>query len=119
MHLYLFVDEARKTLYSIQDGFNLQLNSWSPRSMSLGFGNCRLIEPAGVQLFVVSGWKLESEPVVAGAVGKVNIPPLLRDFQAERESPAFGLFHGAAFSTALSPADIATEPFFVLQPHDV
>jgi len=27
MHLYLFVDEARKTLYSIQDGFNLQLNS--------------------------------------------------------------------------------------------
>ena len=27
MHLYLFVDEARKTLYSIQDGLNLQLNS--------------------------------------------------------------------------------------------
>jgi len=27
MHLYLFVDEACKTLYSIQDGFNLQLNS--------------------------------------------------------------------------------------------
>jgi hypothetical protein len=27
MHLYLFVHEARKTLYSIQDGFNLQLNS--------------------------------------------------------------------------------------------
>jgi hypothetical protein len=31
----------------------------------------------------------------------VEIPPLLRDFQAEGESPAFGLFHGAAFSTAL------------------
>src|SRR5208283_866064 len=27
VHLYLFIDEARKTLYSIQDGFNLQLNS--------------------------------------------------------------------------------------------
>src|SRR5271167_374613 len=55
LHLYLFVHEARKTLYSIQDGFNLQLNSWSPRSMSLAFGNCRLIEPAGVQLFLLSG----------------------------------------------------------------
>jgi hypothetical protein len=31
----------------------------------------------------------------------VEIPPLLRDFQVEGESPAFGLFHGAAFSTAL------------------
>src|ERR1019366_8003273 len=27
MHLYLFVDEARKRLYLIQDGLNLQLNS--------------------------------------------------------------------------------------------
>ena len=26
-NLYLFVDEARKSLYSIQDGFNLQLDS--------------------------------------------------------------------------------------------
>jgi hypothetical protein len=27
MQPYFFVDEARKTLYSIQDGLNLQLNS--------------------------------------------------------------------------------------------
>ena len=27
MHLHLFVDKTRKTLYSIQDGLNLQLNS--------------------------------------------------------------------------------------------
>src|SRR5664280_1122367 len=60
MHPYLFVHETRKTLYSIQDGFNLQLNSWSPRSMSLGFGNCRLIQSAGVQLFFVprGNWKV-------------------------------------------------------------
>ena len=37
---------------------------------------------------------------MAGAVGKVGIPPLLRDFQTEGESPVFGLFHAVAFSTA-------------------
>jgi hypothetical protein len=57
--------------------------------------------------------KLESEPVVVGAVRKVEIPLLLRDFQAEGESPAFGLFHEAAFSTALLPTNSATEPFFL------
>ena len=30
---------------------------------------------------------------------KVVIPPPLRDFRAQWESPASGLFHGAAFST--------------------
>src|SRR5271157_1469463 len=54
--------------------------------------------------------KWESYPVVAGAVGKVEIPPLSRDFQAEEESPALGLFHGAAFSTALLPTNSAKEP---------
>ena len=58
--------------------------------------------------------KLESEPVVVGAVGKVKIPPLLRDFQAEGESPAFGLFHEVPFSTAHLPTISAKEPFFVL-----
>jgi hypothetical protein len=55
--------------------------------------------------------KVESEPVV-GAVGKVKIPPPLRDFQAEGESPAFGLFQGAAFSTAHLPTNSAKEPLF-------
>jgi hypothetical protein len=72
--------------------------------------NSRLSDLAGVQLFVISGMKLESEPVVVGAVGKVKIQPLLRDFQAEGESPALGLFHGAAFSTALLPTNSAKEP---------
>jgi hypothetical protein len=43
-------------------------------------------------------------------VVKVEIPPLLRDFQAEGESPALGLFHAAAFSTALLPTNSAKEP---------
>src|SRR5271157_705233 len=60
--------------------------------------------------------KWESYPVVAGAVGKVEIPPLSRDFPAEEESPALGLFHGAAFSTALLPTNSAKEP---LISHDV
>jgi hypothetical protein len=37
--------------------------------------------------------------VAAGAVEEVEIPPLLRDFQARWESPALGLFLGAASST--------------------
>jgi RNA recognition motif-containing protein len=43
-------------------------------------------------------------------VGKVKIPPLLRDFQAEGKSPAFGLSHEAAFSTAHLPTNSAKEP---------
>ena len=39
--------------------------------------------------------------VAAGAVEEVEIPPLLRDFQARWESPALGLFLGAAPSTDL------------------
>lgn len=50
---------------------------------------------------------------MTGAVGKVEIQLLSRDFQAEWESPAFGLFHAAAFSTALLPTNSATEPNFL------
>ena len=48
-----------------------------------------------------SGSSPEKLTAVAGAVGKVNIPLRLRDVQVQWESPAFGLFHGTAFSTAL------------------
>jgi hypothetical protein len=43
-------------------------------------------------------------------VGKVKIPAPLWDLQAEWESPALGLFHGAPFSTALLPTNSAKEP---------
>jgi len=43
----------------------------------------------------------KTKSLVVGALEKVGIPPQLRDFQAEWESPAVGLFRGAAFSTAL------------------
>ncbi len=51
-------------------------------------------------------WGSLKKTAVAGAVGKVEIPLRLRDFQAQRKSPAFGLFLGAAFSTALVPPPI-------------
>jgi hypothetical protein len=38
--------------------------------------------------------------VAAGAVEEVGIPPLSRDFQLRWESPALGLFLGAASSIA-------------------
>jgi hypothetical protein len=47
---------------------------------------------------------------VARAVGKVNIPLRLRDVQVQWESPAFGLFQGTAFSTALGSTDSVAEP---------
>jgi hypothetical protein len=37
--------------------------------------------------------------VVAGAGEEVEIPKFFRDLQARWESPALGLFHGAASST--------------------
>ncbi|MGA7630926.1 MAG: hypothetical protein WCB11_09165, partial [Terriglobales bacterium] len=43
---------------------------------------------------------------------KCEIPPLLRDFQAQWESPLFGLFHAAAFSIAHLPTNSAIEPHF-------
>jgi hypothetical protein len=56
-----------------------------------------------------SGSSPEKLTAVAGAVGKVNIPLRLRDVQVQWESPAFGLFHGTAFSTALL-STAGTEP---------
>jgi hypothetical protein len=78
--------------------------------MSLFFDNCRLIEPAGVQLFLFLGCNPKNETAAVGAVEKVGIPPSLRDFQAPWESLAFGLFHEASFSIALLPTDTAIEP---------
>jgi hypothetical protein len=57
-----------------------------------------------------SSFRVKAERFVVGAVGKVEIARLLRDFQAEWESPAFGLFRGASFSTALLPTNCATDP---------
>jgi hypothetical protein len=55
-------------------------------------------------------WGSLKKTAVAGAVGKVKIPMLYRDFQVTWESPAFGLFHGTAFSTALGSTDSVSEP---------
>jgi hypothetical protein len=49
-------------------------------------------------------------PSWSGRWEKCEIPPRLRDLQAEWESPAVGLFHAAAFSTALLPTNSATQP---------
>jgi hypothetical protein len=52
----------------------------------------------------------KNEIAAVGAVEKLGIPPSLRDFRAQWESPAFGLFHEAGFSTALLPTNTAIEP---------
>jgi hypothetical protein len=45
------VHESHKPLYLIQDGLNLELNSWPLGPMVFWLGKPRLIESAGVQLF--------------------------------------------------------------------
>jgi len=53
-----------------------------------------------------------SKSAVVARWKKCEIPLRLRDFQVEWESPVVGLFHVAAFSTALLPINSATEPNF-------
>jgi hypothetical protein len=48
----LLVNKTRKVLYSVQNRFNLELNSWSPRLINCFFDNCRLIEPLEISYFV-------------------------------------------------------------------
>ena len=58
-----------------------------------------------------SSFRLKAELIrCCWAVGKVEIAPLLRDFQAEWKSPAVGLFRGASFSTAVLPTNCAKDP---------
>src|ERR1700730_5993941 len=58
-----------------------------------------------------SSFRLKAELIrCCWAVGKVEIAPLLRDFQAEWTSPAVGLFLGASFSTAVLPTNCAKDP---------
>ncbi|HEY6369210.1 MAG TPA: hypothetical protein VIX37_01410, partial [Candidatus Sulfotelmatobacter sp.] len=56
-----------------QDGLNLELNSWSPRSILCFLVNCRVIEPLEISYFFVGGGFGEKHAAVAGAVGKVEI----------------------------------------------
>src|ERR1700732_1792785 len=59
-----------------------------------------------------SSFRLKAELIrCCWAVGKVEIAPLLRDFQAEWKSPAVGLFRGASFSTAVLPTNCAKDPY--------
>src|SRR3984893_4151639 len=61
-----------------------------------------------------SSFRLKAELIrCCWAVGKVEIAPLLRDFQAEWKSPAVGLFRGASFSTAVLPTNCAKDPIFL------
>ena len=48
---YLPVNEPNKMLHPIQDGLNLELNSWSPRSILCFLTNCRVIEPLEISYF--------------------------------------------------------------------
>ena len=54
-------------------------------------------------------WGSLKKTAVAGAVGKVKIP-MLPDYEVTWESPAFGLFQGHSFSTALGSTDSVSEP---------
>jgi len=46
------VHKSGKVLYSVQNRLNLELNSWSPRSINCFLLNRRLIEPLEISYFV-------------------------------------------------------------------
>jgi hypothetical protein len=103
------VHKSGKVLYSVQNRLNLELNSWSPRSINCFLVNRRLIEPLEISYFV---FLIEPTRPPSELWEKCEIPLLPRDFQVEWESPFFGLFHAAAFSIAQLPTNSAIEPFF-------
>jgi hypothetical protein len=101
------VHKSGKVLYSVQNRLNLELNSWSPRSINCFLVNRRLIEPLEISYFV---FLVEPTRPPSELWEKCEIPLLPRDFQVEWESPFFGLFHAAAFSIAQLPTNSAIEP---------
>jgi hypothetical protein len=70
---HLPVYEPNKTLHPIQDGLNLELNSWSPRSILCFLDNRRVIELLEISYFFLGRLGSETQPVVVRAVGKVEI----------------------------------------------
>src|SRR6266566_9683086 len=105
----LLINKPGKVLHPVQNRLNLELNSWSPRSIVCVLDNRRLIEPLEISYFV---FYRPTKPSAAELWEKCEIPPLLRAFQAQWESPLFGLFHGAAFSIAHLPTNCAIETEF-------
>ena len=66
----LLIHKPGKVLHPVQNRLNLELNSWSPRSIVCFLDNRRLIEPLEISYFVFAA----NLTVVAGAVGKVRNP---------------------------------------------
>jgi hypothetical protein len=97
------VYETNKTLHPIQNGLNLELNSWSPRSILCFLDNRRVIEPLEISYFFVC-W-LDRKQTPSSELWEKWI-------QAEWKTRLFGVFHVAAFSIAHSPTICTIEPFF-------
>src|ERR1035437_4418929 len=111
-HPHVLVDESGKPLHSVQDGLNLDLNSRSllfNQSLSLQQQTMRHGWRSAVPLAGKSKSRLAV--VVAGAVGEVEIPKLLRDFQARWKSPAPWDFSSERLlPPTASPTNSAIEP---------
>jgi hypothetical protein len=107
---HLLVYEPNKTLHPIQDGLNLELNSWSPWSILCFLVNCRVIEPLEISYFFVFGLVRKTTRQQSAELWEKWKSAGWADFQAQWETPLFGVFHVAAFSIAHSPTDFAIEP---------
>src|ERR1700739_4929474 len=102
----LLINKPAKVLHPVQNRLNLELNSWSPRWIVCFLGNRRLIESLEISYF--GFWFLFCLPTYPRPQQlweNCQIPPLLRDFQAQSKSPLFALSPGAAFSIAHLPTD--------------
>src|SRR6202022_4814423 len=80
-------------LHPVQNRVNLELNSWSPRSIICVLDNRRLIEPLAISYFVFFLANLTA----AGAVGKVRNPAASAGFPSIVGKSAFWTFPRSAF----------------------
>lgn len=92
---HLPVNEPNKTLHPIQDGLNLELNSWSPRSILCFLDNRRVIEPLEISYFFVC-W-LDRKQTPSSELWEKWKSAGWTDFQAQVGNSAFWSFPRSGF----------------------
>jgi len=84
----LLVNEPRKTLYPVQNGFNFELNSWSPGRWFVSFSSRKLIGSLGVSYsFLPRRSGPKSPRPVSADQGKVK--GRVADWDRRRSEPVF------------------------------
>lgn len=84
----LLVNESRKSLYPVENGFNFELNSWSPGRWSVWYATHRLIGAQGVSY---SFMPLRSRPQSrrSAPAAERKVKGRVADWDGRRSEPVF------------------------------